>query len=153
MKLIRANINDCEKIWEMQKEAFADLLEKYQDYETSPANEPVEKIKAKLLDSFTYFYFIYDDDALVGAVRVVHRNDGSRKRIAPIFIMKEFRSKGLAQKTFEEIEKIHGSDNWSLDTILQETGNCYLYEKLGYKKTGVTEKINDRMDIVYYEKN
>ena len=86
-------------------------------------------------------------------MRVVHRNDGSRKRIAPIFIMKEFRGKGLAQKTFEEIEKIHGSDNWSLDTILQETGNCYLYEKLGYKKTGVTEKINDRMDIVYYEKN
>ena len=153
MKLIRANINDHEKIWEMQKEAFADLLEKYQDYETSPANEPVEKIKAKLLDSFTYFYFIYDDDALVGAVRVVHRNDGSRKRIAPIFIMKEFRGKGLAQKTFEEIEKIHGSDNWSLDTILQETGNCYLYEKLGYKKNGVTEKINDHMDIVYYEKN
>lgn len=153
MKLIRANINDCEKIWKMQKEAFADLLEKYQDYQTSPANEPVEKIKAKLLDSFTYFYFIYDDDALVGAVRVVHRNDGSRKRIAPIFIMKEFCGKGLAQKTFEEIEKIHGSDNWSLDTILQETGNCYLYEKLGYKKTGVIEKINDRMDIVYYEKN
>jgi GNAT superfamily N-acetyltransferase len=153
MKLIRANISDCEKIWKMQKKAFADLLEKYQDYETSPANEPVEKIKAKLLDNFTYFYFIYDDDALVGAVRVVHRNDGSRKRIATIFIMKEFRGKGLAQKTFEEIEKIHGSDNWSLDTILQETGNCYLYEKLGYKKTGVTEKINDRMDIVYYEKN
>ena len=153
MKLIRTNINDHEKIWKMQKEAFADLLEKYQDYETSPANEPVEKIKAKLLDNFTYFYFIYDDDALVGAVRVVHRNDGSRKRISPIFIMKEFRGKGLAQKTFEEIEKIHGSDNWSLDTILQETGNCYLYEKLGYKKTGVTEKINDRMDIVYYEKN
>ena len=153
MKLIRANINDCEKIWKMQKEAFADLLEKYQDYETSPANEPVEKIKAKLLDSFTYFYFIYDDDALVGAVRVVHRNDGSRKRISPIFIMKEFRGKGLAQKTFEEIEKIHGSDNWSLDTILQETGNCYLYEKLGYKKNGVIEKINDCMDIVYYEKN
>ena len=153
MKLIRANINDCEKIWKMQKEAFADLLEKYQDYETSPANEPVEKIKAKLLDSFTYFYFIYDDDALVGAVRVVHRNDSSRKRIAPIFIMKEFRGKGLAQKTFEEIEKIHGSDNWSLDTILQETGNCYLYEKLGYKKNGVIEKINDCMDIVYYEKN
>ena len=48
MKLIRANINDCEKIWKMQKEAFTDLLEKYQDYETSPANEPVEKIKAKL---------------------------------------------------------------------------------------------------------
>ena len=67
--------------------------------------------------------------------------------------MKEYRNKGLAQKTFEEIEKIHGGDNWMLDTILQEEGNCYLYEKLGYKRTGETEKINERMDIVYYEKN
>ena len=52
----------------------------------------------------------------------------------------------------EEIEKIHGSDNWELATILQEEGNCYLYEKLGYKRSGTITKINDRMDIVGYEK-
>ena len=28
-----------------------------------------------------------------------------------------------------------------------------LYEKLGYIRTGVVENINERMDIVYYEKN
>ena len=67
--------------------------------------------------------------------------------------MKEFWNKGLAQKTFEKIEQLHGSDNWMLDTILQEEGNCYLYEKLGYKRTGKIENINERMDIVYYEKN
>ena len=39
------------------------------------------------------------------------------------------------------------------DTILQEEGNCYLYEKLGYKRTCKIENINERMDIVYYEKN
>ena len=58
-----------------------------------------------------------------------------------------------AVKTFEEVEKIHGNDNWKLDTILQEEGNCHLYEKLGYKRTGLVEKVNERMDIVYYEKN
>lgn len=39
-----------------------------------------------------------------------------------------------------------------LDTILQEKGNCYLYEKMGYRKTGKTEKINDRLTLVFYEK-
>jgi len=39
-----------------------------------------------------------------------------------------------------------------LDTILQEKSNCYLYEKIGYKKTGQIEKINENMDIIYYEK-
>jgi GNAT superfamily N-acetyltransferase len=137
----------------MQIEAFADLLAKYQDYETSPGNEPKECIHAKLLDEFTFFYFIYHEDEIAGAVRVVDRKDGDRKRIAPIFIMKKFRNRGLAQKTFEEIERIHGINHWMLDTILQEEGNCYLYEKLGYKRTGKIEHINERMDIVYYEKN
>lgn len=67
--------------------------------------------------------------------------------------MKEFRGKGLAQRTFVEIEKLHGSENWTLSTIVQEEGNCYLYEKLGYKRTGRIEKINGRMDIVFYEKD
>ena len=59
MKLVRADINDCDKIWNMQKEAFADLLEKYKDYDTSPANEPRERIETKLSELFTYFYYIF----------------------------------------------------------------------------------------------
>ena len=76
MKLIRANVNDCEKIWKMQTEAFSDLLERYQDYETSPGNEAKERIEAKLSQEFTYFYYIFDGDDLVGAIRVVDKKDG-----------------------------------------------------------------------------
>ncbi len=151
--IVKADAKDCDKLWSMQIEAFADLLAKYQDYETSPGNETKERVEARLLEDFTYFYYIFDGNDLVGAVRVVDKQDGSRKRVSPIFIMKEFRKKGLAQKTFEEIEKIHGTDNWELATILQEVGNCHLYEKLGYKKTGIIENVNEKMDIVYYEKN
>lgn len=153
MRLVRADVNDYEKIWTMQIEAFRDLLEKYKDYDTSPGNESKERIKVKLSEAFTYFYFIYCEDNLAGAIRVIDKKDGSRKRISPVFIMKEFRNRGLAKKTFEEIERMHGSDNWMLETILQEEGNCYLYEKIGYKRTGKIENINERMDIVYYEKN
>lgn len=35
----------------------------------------------------------------------------------------------------------------------QEKGNLHLYEKLGYHQTGRVDKINDRMDIVFYEKD
>ena len=153
MKLIRARVNDCDKLWKMQTEAFRDMLEKYQDYEISPASEPREKVEARLKEEFTYFYFIVFEENCAGAVRVVDRKDGSRKRVSPIFIMKEFRGKGLAQKAFAEIEKLHGSHNWELETILQEEGNCYLYEKLGYKRTGKVENINERMDIVFYKKD
>lgn len=79
--------------------------------------------------------------------------DNSRKRIAPIFIMPQYRNRGYAQLAMLEAEKIHGEDNWKLDTILQEHGNCYLYEKMGYKRTGKTKIINEKMTIVFYEKN
>jgi hypothetical protein len=89
MRLVRANVNDCEKIWTLQIEAFADLLAKYQDFETSPGNESKESIQSKLMDEFTFFYFIYHEDDIAGAVRVVDRKNGNRKRIAPIFIVKK----------------------------------------------------------------
>lgn len=45
-----------------------------------------------------------------------------------------------------------GNENWELDTILQESKNCYLYEKMGYCRTGKTEVINERLTLVFYEK-
>lgn len=41
---------------------------------------------------------------------------------------------------------------WTLDTIAQEAKLCYLYEKLGYRRTGKQETIKPGMDIVFYEK-
>lgn len=41
---------------------------------------------------------------------------------------------------------------WELDTVLQEVGNCHLYEKLGYRRTGREEIINEKMTIIFYEK-
>ncbi len=43
-------------------------------------------------------------------------------------------------------------ERWFLDTIQEEAGNCHLYEKIGYKKSGRTEVINERMTLVFYEK-
>lgn len=34
IKLMKINIDDAEKLWKMQVEAFQDLYEKYQDTET-----------------------------------------------------------------------------------------------------------------------
>ena len=51
------------------------------------------------------------------------------------------------------VQVIHGACDWELDTILQEKGNCYLYEKMGYKQTGKTEVINEKLTLVFYKKD
>jgi predicted GNAT family acetyltransferase len=145
--------DDIETVWKMQVEAFAGLLEKYRDFDMSPAAEGVDKVLARFEQPWTTYYFIVANDEKVGVVRVVDKKDGSRKRISPIWIMPKYRNKGYAQQAMIEAEKLYGVDNWYLDTILQVKGNLHLYEKLGYHQTGQIDKINDRMDIVYYEKN
>ena len=153
IRLQKANRDDMHELWEMQVDAFKGLLDKYQDYDMSPAAESYERILQKYDFTGTTYFFIVADGIKVGGIRVIDKKDGSRKRISPIWIMPEFRNKGYAQQAILEAEKIYGDDNWSLDTILQEEGNLDLYEKLGYKRTGKTEKISDLMDIVYFEKN
>jgi GNAT superfamily N-acetyltransferase len=153
INLRKATAEDIEKLWQMQVEAFRALLEKYQDFDLSPAAESIDKIRARYEQPWTTYFFIEADDTDVGAIRVVDRKDGSRKRISPLWIMEEHRGKGYAQAAISAVEELYGADNWSLDTILQEKGNLHLYEKMGYHQTGRVEHINDRMDIVFYEKN
>lgn len=151
--LIAATEDDLQTLWKMQVRAFSDILEKYQDYEMSPAAETFDKVMARYRQPWTTYYFIVVEDEVVGAIRVVDKKDGSRKRISPIWIMQEYRNKGYAQSATTAVEQIYGSENWCLDTILQEKGNLHLYEKMGYHQTGKVEKINDLMDIVFYEKD
>jgi ribosomal protein S18 acetylase RimI-like enzyme len=151
--LVKVTREDLETVWRMQIAAFSELLNRYQDYDLSPGAEPVDKIVARYEMPGSVYYFIEAEGEKVGVIRVVDKNDGSRKRISPLWIMAEYRGRGYAQAAITAVEELYGSDNWSLDTILQEKGNCHLYEKMGYHRVGEIEHINDRMDIVFYEKN
>ena len=148
-ELKRAGAQDAQIIWQMQREAFSELFEKYQDYETSPATEKLERTQQRLTDG-SFFYYIIADGEKVGAIRIVQQDNC--KRISPIFIMKQHRGKKYAQAAIKLAMQIHGEHGWALETIMQEDGNCRLYEKLGYKPTGKVHKINDKMDLVSYIK-
>lgn len=152
VELIRASTEDAEAIWRMQRIAFAELLARYQDFDTNPGNEPLEKVQWRFSFPATYFYFIRVDGVDAGAIRVVDHHDGSPKKISPLFVLPEYRGMGVAQSAIRAAESLHGSGNWQLGTILQEKGNCHLYEKMGYHQTGETKVINDRMTLVFYEK-
>lgn len=153
LTLKKASEHDAELIWRMQVEAFAQMYARYRDDQTSPYKEPLDRVIARLRQPFTYFYLIETDEGIAGAIRVVDfREEEQAKRISPLFILPAFRNRGLAQAAIWAVEEIHGHENWALDTIAQEEGNCRLYEKMGYRRTGKTEEINDAMTLVFYEK-
>ncbi|MDE7079043.1 MAG: GNAT family N-acetyltransferase [Clostridia bacterium] len=150
--ITEASESDAELIWEMQKVAFADLLEKYEDYDTSPANETLDKVKSRFEDPYTYHYFIEAENQIVGALRIVDRKSEENKKLSQILILPEFRRKGYAYSAIRRAENIHGSTGWELDTILQEKSLRLMYESLGYRRTDYTRVVNYKMTLVGYKK-
>ena len=152
IKLIKANYANASTMWQLQVKGFTPLFEKYQDCDTTPACESLEKVTAKIAKPSTHYYFICIDGKIIGGINVGDHHDGSPKKIAPLFILPEYQNKGYAQRVIKLVEAMHGSDNWFLATIKQEEANCHLYEKMGYKLTGEETIINDKMTIVGYRK-
>lgn len=153
VSLCKADLQDAQSLHELQVRAFMPLLEKYQDYETSPANESAERMVERLNQSFSDYYIIKYSGVAVGGIRIVAKED-RHYRVSAIYILTEYQGKGIAQQVFAQIEGIYAdAEVWELDTIVQEERNCYLYEKLGYRKTGETKVINDKMTLCFMEKN
>lgn len=147
-----ASFEDCQEICNMQHIAFEEILKKYRDYDTNPACESLETIQNKFKQPFTKYYFIMNDFEKIGAVRIVE-TDSTTRRISPLFILPEFQNKGYAQLAMKCIEdNFKGINCITLDTIKQEKKLCYLYEKLGYLRTGKEEQFKENMTIVFYQK-
>ena len=143
---------DALHIWNMQKISFKDLLDKYKDFDSSPACETLEKVKYRLSDKGRRNYLINIAGKSIGAVFIIDRGLDCGKYLSRLFILPQYQGLGYAQETIREVERIHGKHCWQLDTILQEEKLCYLYEKMGYRKTGTVKEINENMSLVYYEK-
>jgi GNAT superfamily N-acetyltransferase len=128
------------------------LLEKYKDYDTNPANETIDKVFTRINNPNGGFYKILVDNVFVGAVCVVWKE--SVHWISPMFILPEYQGKGMAQKAIISVEKMFiKATSWELATILEEERNCYLYEKMGYIKTGVNKKLYKNTTLIFYKKD
>lgn len=153
ISLVKAGLEDAKTIYDMQLKAFLPLFEKYQDFDTSPANEPIEKTLGRIRQDYTDYYIIVNKGISVGGIRVLKKSDNHYK-VGPVFILPQYQRQGIAQEAFRLIESLYtNAGTWELETILQEFGNCYLYEKIGYKKTGKSEIVNNKMTLIFYEKH
>ena len=87
IELIRAVRSNCPLLHQLQTASFAPLLEKYQDFDTSPGAEPLEKIYARFDQPYTAYFLILQKEQVVGMLRVC--NHGERCRLSPICILHE----------------------------------------------------------------
>ena len=152
LRLDKATDADAQLIFDMQVKAFMPLLEKYKDDDTSPANETIDRVFRRINYPAGGFYKILHDDVLVGAICIYWKEE-TQFWISPMFILPEYQGMGIAQKAIQLIEEqFPQATTWELRTILEEKRNCYLYEKMGYKQTGETKRLNENATLVSYKK-
>ncbi len=144
---------NLEFLLEMQKESFMPLYKKYHD-EMSPAIETIEKVRARAAVPSRQYFFILKDGARVGVINIGNNNPDEKdvSCISPIFILPKYQNQGLAyaaiMKAFKDYPEVK---LWKLDTILEEKGNCHLYEKCGFVRVGEEHPVNDKMTLIEYE--
>ena len=152
ISLQKATYSDCPLIHSIQVKSFIELLQKYQDFDSSPAAESLDQIQQRFQQPYTDYHLIIADEQVVGMLRVC--NFGINCRLSPICVLPQFRGRGYAKQAILAMEKLYPEAIlWQLDTIMQEEHLCRLYEGLGYRKTGKAESIKDGMDLVFYEKH
>lgn len=153
VQLVRAVEADAPSIHDIQIRAFSPLLDKYQDFDTNPGNETIDRVIWRINDHKGAYYNIVKDDVIVGAIRIRWHDEPSQLWISPLFIAPEHQGRGYAQQAITLAEQGYpDAASWELCTLLEEERNCRLYEKMGYVRTGEQSKLNERATLVFYKK-
>jgi len=141
------------ELHKLQVQGFAVLLAKYQDFDTSPGAESLERVRERFeYSDWVDQYWIQLGAEKVGYVRIQRRGNDVY-RLSQMFILSAFQERGYAQQAIRQAERQYPQARaWELDTIKQESKLCHLYEKMGYRLAGSEHCIRDGMDLVDYVK-
>ena len=151
IQLVRATADDSKVLLEMQKICFAPHLKRYQDFETNPSMATLEMIEWQIQND--NFFKIYFEDSWVGAINIKKLDEIGNYKLHVINILPEHQNKGIGQVAIKLVERLFlDAKSWCLETLEDMPNNRHVYEKMGYKFTGETQKINDKLTIVYYHK-
>lgn len=150
--LQQATAEDALALFKLQVAAFSPLLEKYQDYDTNPANETIDRVYARIHHPAGCFYKIIEDGQLVGAICIRWKNN-VHFRISPLFLAPDAQDNGYAKQAMLLAEaRYPQAETWELLSLIEETKTCLLYEKMGYVETGVQKPLNDKATLIQYQK-
>ena len=153
MDIVEFKESDIDAVFEIQQAAYRPLYEKYHDDNSNPYMESKERVLQKYTRVGTKGYLFIKDGVPVGAVRINLYPESKSGRVSALAVHPQHQGQGIAQEALLKIEKMHNDvERWFLDTILQEAGNCHLYEKLGYKRTDKIEEVNEKMTLAFFEK-
>ena len=148
MQIKPAGIKDCREILDLQKLAYIQEAQIYNDFSIQPLNQTFDEIKMEF-ESRTVLKAMIEGK-IMGSVRAYEENDTCY--IGKLIVHPEYQNKGIGSGLMKEIEvKFNTVKRYELFTGERSDKNLYLYQKIGYEIFR-RERISDKVNIVYLEK-
>lgn len=143
-----AEQNDLEEILGIQKEAYVQEAEIYNDFSIQPLTQNIDSLKLEWQKGIVIK--AEKKGQIVGSVRAELVDNICK--IGKLIVKPDFQNQGIGKKLMTEIERLF--DNcltYELFTGNKSTKNLILYRKLGYKDCR-TEQINNNLNLIYLQK-
>jgi ribosomal protein S18 acetylase RimI-like enzyme len=149
MIIKRATRQDAADILALQKLAYQSEAAIYNDYTIKPLIQTQNDIEEEFKDYV--FLKVTEGDVIIGSVRARLIKDDSCY-IGRLIVHPNHQNQGIGKKLLEEVEKIFKScGRFELTAGHRSQKNLTFYRKLGFSPYK-TEKVNDRINLVYLEK-
>lgn len=148
MKLIKATLNDIKSLQEICIEAYSKSFKDhwikngFDLYIDNQFNET--KLTEDITNPNTDYYFISFESNNVGFLKIkysINNTLNNDSELVKIYILPECKGKGIGKLALNQIiNKLCsiGKKTLILDVIDTNTNSIFFYEKMGFKKTGVT---------------
>ncbi|WP_414043412.1 GNAT family N-acetyltransferase [Macrococcus sp. EM39E] len=149
IELAKTKYTEVSKLLELQKKAFKNDYEKYQDHDTNPYCESEQTLKDSIDND--EFYTIYLNENIIGGIvlKVIHNE---RVHLYKLFIDPKIQGVGYGSEAVKLVYKIYSKvPLWTVYTPHGNILNHKFYEKMGFVKYGEAE-INDNLRLFKYKK-
>ena len=148
MEIRLAKKADLPEILALQKVAYRQEAEIYNDYSIPPLTQTLSELEGEFKKKVILIAEI--DEVMVGSVRAEARKGTCY--IGKLIVSPDFQNQGIGTRLLIEVEKkFKDSIRYELFTGAESKKNLYLYQKAGYR-IFKSEKLSDKVNIVYLEK-
>lgn len=148
IEISTAEESDLECILALQKQAYHQEAEIYNDFTIPPLLQAIGDLRAEWQQGVVLK--AVKNNEIVGSVRAVR--DGDICRIGKLIVKPSAQNMGLGKKLMKTVEKVfENCFTYELFTGDKSEKNLALYRKLGYRQVR-KEELGNNLTLVYLQK-
>ncbi len=142
-----AKYEDLPEILDLQRVAFTQEAEQFNNYEIDPMVQTLEELQ-KQFSTYLFLKVTDESGAIIASARGYIENGTSY--IGRTFVRPDHQGRGIGTALIHELEKRNPSSRYEINSSIQCPQNIRLYEHLGFVR--FKEIMEENNGFVYLEK-